>query len=491
MRIIPDDTFRFKLLFLSTFVLIFSVLVLSGQIFARTINDDPQEIEQAITQANSLSTAFRAASKKVIPFVVKIETKTKSTENPQGVQDFFPFGPRSRRGGTGLGTGIIVDTNGLILTNNHVVEDADSILVILSDGREFEVENVKTDKNSDLAILKIKADGLLPYATFADSDDVEVGDWVLAIGNPFDLESTVSVGIISARWRPLEGVDRGDFLQTDAAINPGNSGGPLVNLRGEVVGINTAIASRTGSNSGIGFANASNTAKWVMQQLREKGKVERAYLGVKISPVDAKLASKMGGKPREGVHVTDSAKENNLKKDDAGSTKENILKKDDIILSFDGRTVNSPSELQSIVERADVEKKHKVTVIRDKKTTELEVTVAHMDPQTIYQSRANGDAKSFYNDKLLGLRLIEINPDYQRQHKFENLEGVAIYHVDPKSQAERSGIETGMCIIKLNDTPVKTLNDYIAASEKASLEEGVTLILQSADGEKTVTIKKK
>ncbi|MDR1959443.1 MAG: trypsin-like peptidase domain-containing protein [Planctomycetaceae bacterium] len=440
-----------------------------------------QEVEQAIDQANSLSLAFRQASKTVIPFVVKIQTS--SPDIDPGLYGMFPFGPRSRHGVTGLGTGIIVSADGLILTNNHVVEDAKSITVVLSDGREYPAEDIKTDKDSDLALMQIKAEEPLPFAKFADSDKMEVGDWVLAIGNPFDLESSVSVGIISARWRPLEGVKRGDFLQTDAAINPGNSGGPLVNLRGEVVGINTAIASRTGSNSGIGFANASNTAKWVMQQLHEKGKVDRAYLGVQIETVTAELASKLGGKPREGVYVAQVLKL---------TSKENGLKADDIILTFDGLSITSAPQLQSVVERSDVNTDHQVQVLRNKKVVDLTVRVAHQETQTIFASieSRNNQQKPSYDDKLLGIKLMQVNPQYAKERELPSTEGVVIWDVTPGKRAQRLGLAIGMFVMKLNDTEIKTLKDYTDAREKASLEDGITLVLQSKEGSKTVVMKK-
>ena len=204
-----------------------------------------------------------------------------------------------------MGTGVIVDKSGIVLTNNHVVNGADEVTVHLADGREFKAEEIKTDEQTDLAVLRIRGAGsLLEAATLGNSDDMQIGDWVLAVGNPFELEQTVSAGIISGKGRELGSVQRAKFLQTDAAINPGNSGGPLVNLEGEVIGINTAIASNTGGYQGIGFAIPSNKAKWVMNQLIKKGAVERAYLGVKIERRRASgVAEKLGVKPGEGVLV--------------------------------------------------------------------------------------------------------------------------------------------------------------------------------------------
>ena len=205
----------------------------------------------------------------------------------------------------GSGTGFIVGRNGLLLTNNHVVEGADQVTVELSDGREFKAATIETDPESDLAVVKLADAKDLPTAKLGNSDKLEIGDWVIAIGNPFELETTVSAGIISGKGRELGSIRRAQFLQTDAAINPGNSGGPLINLEGEVVGINTAIASNSGGYQGIGFAIPANLARWVTDQLIAKGKVERAYIGVQMGPLDARMASKLGVKDRAGVLVND------------------------------------------------------------------------------------------------------------------------------------------------------------------------------------------
>ena len=246
-----------------------------------------------IEKAKSLSRAFRAAAKRVIPTVVTIRATAKPVEkrvprripreNPfKGTpfedffEDHFPEGfdfPRPFQPRQGKGSGVIIDPSGIILTNHHVVEDADEVIVELADGRQFKAVEVKSDEQSDLAVVRIKADGPLPAATLGDSDALDIGDWVLAIGNPFELEMTVSAGIISAKGRSLSTAKRTNFLQTDAAINPGNSGGPLVNLDGEVVGINTAIASMVGGFQGVGFAIPINQAKWGGEPFVKSGNV--------------------------------------------------------------------------------------------------------------------------------------------------------------------------------------------------------------------------
>ncbi len=290
----------------------------------------PEELKHdpVVEHANSLSRAFRESAHVAMPSVVTVyshesakKVRAEHGEHGQmmpfgGGEDMFkgtPFEGRFKdmvpgmpEGGfqtpsrEGMGTGVIIDKSGIILTNNHVVEGADTVTVHFSDGREFKATEVKTDPHSDLAVVRIKADGDLPAAHLGNSDDLEIGDWVIAIGNPFEQEKTVTAGIISGKSRSL-GMGRGGYLQTDAAINPGNSGGPLVNLTGEVVGINTAIASSSGGYQGIGFAIPINEAKWVTDQLVKSGSVSRGYLGIGIGEIRPELATKLGVKPGEGA----------------------------------------------------------------------------------------------------------------------------------------------------------------------------------------------
>ena len=283
--------------------------------------------QEATGYAKSLSKAFRDTAEKVLPSVVSIQTspaiaKRSTKEAPSASADdendssdtpfgeFFKSNPELRRffgqtpgghgfmmpsphRGGGLGSGVIIDASGIILTNNHVVDDAGKITVRLHDGREFEAYDVKRDPKTDLAVIRIHAKNL-PAAKLGDSSKMAVGDWVLALGEPFGLEGTVTAGIISAKQRDISGIGHGSLLQTDAAINPGNSGGPLVNLDGEVIGINTAISTQSGGYQGVGFAIATSEAKWVVNQLVKTGTVKRAYLGVAIQPVTAPLADQLG-----------------------------------------------------------------------------------------------------------------------------------------------------------------------------------------------------
>ncbi len=334
------------------------------------------KVDPAIaSHANGLSQAFRGAAQAVLPTVVTIETRAKprAVANPRGramprgsnpfkgtpFEDFFndedlPFGGPGNGGGAqprsqGTGSGVIIDPSGIILTNNHVVEGADEVIVRFSDERELKADEIKTDPQTDLAVIRVKGAGTLPYAQLGDSSQLDIGDWVIAVGAPFGLDSTVSAGIISGKGRELGSGQRARFLQTDAAINPGNSGGPLVNLNGEVIGINTAIASRSGGFQGIGFAIPSDLAKWVVKQLIEGGTVRRAYLGVGIEQVNGNLAEQFGVKQNQGVLVSEVFKDSPA--ENAG------FKVGDVIVSFAGSTVRNPRDLQEVVEKCPFESK--------------------------------------------------------------------------------------------------------------------------------------
>jgi serine protease Do len=305
------------------------------------------------------------------------------------------------------GSGVIIDPSGLILTNNHVVAGGGKLTVRLYDGRELEATDVKTDPNTDLAIVRVKASGSLPSASLGNSDQLRIGDWVLAVGQPFGLENTVTKGIVSATGRAV-GITRYDeFIQTDAAINPGNSGGPLVNLRGEVVGINTAISSSSGGFQGVGFAIPVNVAKWVSSQLEKDGKVHRAYLGVGIQPIDHALATQLNLVTSHGALVTDVQPSSPAAK--AG------FQPQDVIVEFGGVKINSPRNLQAIAGRSAIGTSQPVTVLRDGKRVELHVTLreapanyGERTTQPVENSPANDHHKKY--DKL-GL---EVGPEWRR-----------------------------------------------------------------------------
>lgn len=468
------------------------------------IRAEDRQQQQGVAQANTLSKAFRAAAQQVIPTVVLIKTTTKpqrsNDETPRGrsrgrnpfkgtpFEDFFdddmpgfhsqPFIQQ------GVGSGVVVDPSGIILTNNHVVEGADEVLIELPDGREFKASETKVDEQTDLAILRIKIDEKLPYARLGDSSKMEIGDWVLAIGNPFELEHTVSAGIISGSKRVLPSGKRAEYLQTDAAINPGNSGGPLVNLDGEVVGINTAIASSSGGYQGIGFAIPSNLAKWVMQQLIEHGKVERAYLGVGIVDITNDLAAKLGVRPHEGVLVTEIFPDT-----PAGAAG---VQEGDVIKTFAGQKVSSPHELQELVERSKFGSKQELQILRNKQSLALQVEVKSM-PTKFGVARSKpkqierGD-RSAVSDRALGLELSDVTSDVAQQLGLKGSEGALIVNVREGGLAADAGLRPGMVILKVGQKSIKSAADFETAMKHESVKEGVMLLVRTASGNRFIVL---
>jgi len=464
--------------------------------------------------ANQLSEAFRAASEEAVPTVVTIETRSKphqipgngprtQRENPfKGTpfEDFFkdddsPFpgfgdGHSNRTPQRqGMGSGVIIDKSGIVLTNNHVVDGADEVLVRLSDGREFKAGDIKTDPETDLAVLRISGAGSLPAARLGNSDDLRLGDWVIAVGNPFGLDSTVSAGIISGTGRGLSSTKRTRFLQTDAAINPGNSGGPLLNLDGEVIGINTAIASNSGGYQGIGFAIPSNMAKWVMSQLIESGVVQRAYLGVGIAEVSGKLADQFGVKRNDGVVVAEVHA--NTPAAEAG------FQEGDVITEYAGKAIHSPGDLQEKVERTPVGTRQEVKVLRDGKTVNLQVEVKPLPGKEAARSeprhdRGHGaaDDEHAHKSRELGIEVGELTANNAEQLGFKDLKGVVVTQVDDDGLAADAGIREGMLIMKVGKKRVETVADFKKAVDDESVERGVLLLVRTDQGNRFVVLQK-
>jgi serine protease Do len=467
-----------------------------------------------VRRAEELSEAFHNAAEVTMPSVVTIVSKTKAHpvarnrngggnrgDNPfKGTpfEDFFKghdFGDMipGPRGGprSGMGSGVIIDRSGIVLTNNHVVEGADEVIVHLADGREFKGEDIKTDEQTDLAVVRIRGAGTLPAAKMGDSDKMRIGDWVIAIGNPFELEQTVSAGIISGLGRELGRSSasrpfRARFLQTDAAINPGNSGGPLVNLQGEVVGINTAIATNTGSFSGIGFAIPVNVAKWVTGQLIQKGNVQRAYLGVGIDKVTPELAKQFGAETAEGVLINQVHP--NTPASEAG------FKDGDIVVKFGGQKVTNPSELQQLVERVPLDSKQDVDVIRDGKHVTLHVTTKALPKDFGHRASPNRpehgstDSQS-YSDEALGIEVAELTGDQAEELGVSSNAGVAITKVEADKPAHESGLREGMVILAVARKPVKNIADFKAAMNGASVKDGVMFQVAGQGGKRFVVVK--
>jgi serine protease Do len=441
----------------------------------------------AVQRATELSAAFRNASERVIPAAVKIISHLQTTQDREAMQIQIPAlktSPGRRNPGDSSGTGVLIDPKGIVLTNNHVIARAREIEVELPDGRKYYAKKYRHDPETDLAVIWIDVAETdeLPYAVFGDSDTMEIGDWVLAIGNPFELDSTVSAGIISAKGRMLQQVQRTEFLQTDAAINPGNSGGPLINLKGEVIGINTAILSKTGSNQGIGFALPSNNAQWVAQQIIERGKVERAWLGAITKNLTPWEIRRLNLKQRNGVLVEYSLQ--NSPADEAG------FNEDDVIISFDGHSVNTVYQLQRLTERAKIGKEYEIIFVRNGKRYKVAVNMKPLPPSAGLVASAMGEAVQSYPDSQLGLLLVQGFDQIFSRLKITGKRGMVVITTVPGSRAEKAGVTIGMLIMKVDGKPVPTREAYIAARNESDMSNGITLDVTLPGGtEQKIVIK--
>ncbi len=462
--------------------------------------------------ANALSRAFRKAAEVAMPSVVTVRSKIKAKvvkrelRGRQGPQDnpfkgtpfedffggdregFHNFQFPSQQPREGMGSGVIIDKAGIVLTNNHVVAGADEVIVHLADGREYKGYDIKTDDQTDLAVVRIKATDDLPVAAMGDSDNLEIGDWVIAVGNPFELEQTVSAGIISGKGRELGSIRRAKFLQTVAAINPGNSGGPLVNLDGEVVGINTAIATNTGSFNGIGFAVPVNLAKWVIPQLVKEGKVQRAYLGVAIGEISKELAEQFGVERNSGVLVSEVFP--------GSPAAEAGLKVGDVIKSFAGSAVHNPRELQELVERTTLGTKSKLEVLRDGKSIEVQVASKSLPKDFGRLASDEGSSSDEESDPALvesaelGLDVTDLTADQAEQLGFQGLSGALVAKADPNGAAFAQGVRPGMLILKVGKQEIKSATEFEAAVKKESLKDGILLLVRTKAGNRFVVLQR-
>ena len=429
---------------------------------------------------------FVEIAKSVRPAVVNISaTRTgKAGENPHGSPLDDPFfrkffgdefskrdAPQREPKERGQGSGVIVESNGLIITNNHVVNKADEIRVFLSDKREFKGKLIGTDAKADIAVVKIEATGL-PTIPWADSDQLEVGEFVLAVGSPFGLTQTVTMGIVSAVGRASMGIaEYEDFIQTDAAINPGNSGGALVNMRGELVGINTAIFSQSGGYMGIGFAVPSNLSRAIMDQLVRTGKVVRGWLGVAIQDLTPELATQFGITDTKGVLVSDVMDDSPAKK--AG------FERADIIIEYDGKSMDSPTHLRNAVAQTPIGKKVSVKLIRDKKPKTIEVVIVEQ-PKSLGQPSAEESRESAVPTGVLSdLDVRELNEELTARYGLKATErGVVVVKVKPGSTVEEMGVREGDIILEVNRKAVGSLKSYEQAASGLAKDQAVLLLLK-------------
>jgi len=421
---------------------------------------------------------FATLAKRVGPSVVNVSTtqvRKAAADVPSPFDGDDPmsqfwqrfFGGRIPRGSQrqmGLGSGFIIDRNGTILTNYHVVDGAQKISVTLSDGKSYDAKVLGKDQKTDIAVIKIDAGQDLPAVTLGDSDRLDVGEWVMAIGNPFGLDHTVTSGIVSAKGRQIGAGPYDNFIQTDASINPGNSGGPLINLRGEVVGITTAIYSQSGGNIGIGFAIPTNSIKEVLPQLKDKGRVVRGYLGTTVQKITPEIADSLGVKQQRGALVADVVR---------GSPAERAgIKTGDIITEFNSKEVKDSTELPGLVARVAPGTGTSVKVLRDGKEMTLAITVGEMKDTEVAASGQQGE---------LGLAVQPVTPEVAQSLGLDRAEGLVITEVKPGSAADDAGLREGDLITQINRRPVKNLADYNREMAQSKKGQSVVRLVRRGD----------
>jgi len=463
-----------------------AIFTLTGLIIGLGISSNLNFLSKAYTQESKISqetidilTKTGQAMAEVVaavrPAVVNIAStrtiRTQGMPSPFFNDPFFrrffgdefgPFGKPREHKEAGLGSGVIVDRDGYILTNSHVIKDAEEITVKLSDKREFKGKVVGIDQKTDLAVIKIDSDHL-PVIKWGDSDKLRIGETVIAIGNPFGLNQTVTSGIVSATGRANVGIaDYEDFIQTDAAINPGNSGGALVNAKGELIGINTAIFSTSGGYQGIGFAIPSNMAKVVMESLVKKGKVIRGWLGVSIQTITPELAKQFDLKDEKGVLVGDVVEDSPAEK--AG------IQRGDVIIEFEGKEVNDPSSLRNMVASTSPGKEVGIKLLRDGKAKTVNVTIAELP---LEMQKISGDFENY----LKGVHVQNITPELKKSLDIpKRINGVIVTDIEDGSPAEGILMQNDV-ILEVNKVKINNMKDYEATGSKIKSGQDILLLI--------------
>ena len=438
--------------------------------------------------------SFADVAQKTMPAVVNISTTQKAGRQAQRPRQFPPgpgqgpgqpspfggrdpfeeffrrFGPNPNQPPPGaqqsLGSGFIISEDGYIVTNNHVVDKAETITVRLSDDEEYEAKKIGSDDKTDLALIKIEANKPLPVVPLGQSSILEVGNWVMAIGNPFGLSQTVTVGIVSAKGRVIGAGPYDDFIQTDASINPGNSGGPLLNLQGEVVGVNSAIFSRSGGNVGIGFAIPIDLAKSIVEQLKEKGSVTRGWLGVMIQSVTPELAKSFDLPEAKGALVAEVTPDSPAAK--AG------LERGDIITSFKGSEIADSRDLPSLVAQTPVGDPSAVKVLRGGKEQTFTVTLGKLPDQQQAQAESGGSSGQNW-----GMTVSDLTAEIRQELKLkDDQKGIVVTAVEPDSPATQAGIRRGDIIEEMNRQPVASVQDFTKAISEMKEKESLLLLVR-------------
>ncbi len=474
---------------------------------------DDAALPDVSVRADELSAAFRNVARHALPSVVSIEAVGKVSsrqvtpfsdpfngsdpfENHPFFRDFFERMPRQlpqdgaepeQPRAVGQGSGFIIDPSGVVMTNAHVVRGADEVNVLLSDGREFKATDIKFDERADVAIIRISVNEQLPFLKLGDDTTMEIGDWVLAFGSPFGLHRTVTQGIISAKSRGLSDPRmRQEFIQTDAAINPGNSGGPLVNLRGEVIGVNTAIETRSGGYDGVGFAVPVSLARWVSDQLIQNGKVRRAYLGVLPQDMTADIATALHLETPRGVLVAEITKDSPA--DKSG------LQIQDVIVELNRVPITNSRKLVAIAEKLTIGETYPLTVLRDGKELPLRITVAEfpeklLAEQPTPQEKDSADAGSADTAIAeMGVSVRPVTSDIAEQLDIPVGTGLVVTAVTRNSFASRVGIQPGHVILRIGTMDVNTVKQLEEALEQARQENRVLIYLKTPNGTQFLSV---
>ena len=459
--------------------------ILAGFVLTTLIDPGSAPMAQTSPLLPGAPGSFSGLVKKARPSVVNISTvmtvKGQMThpftfKGPSGpndpLRDFFDrfFGDQMPKGfkQRNLGSGFIIDEDGFILTNNHVVEKADEISVKLAGGESFSAKVIGRDPKTDLALIRIETDHSLKPLPMGDSDKLEVGDWVIAMGNPFGLDNTVTAGIVSAKYRHIGAGPYENFIQTDASINPGNSGGPLLNSAGEVIGINTAIFSRTGGSIGIGFAIPINMAKQIIAQLKE-GKVVRGWLGVMIQKITPDLQTKLNLKDANGALVADVTS--------GGPAEKAGIKRGDVIVSFNGKNIHEMKELPYIVASTPIGATVPVVAIRKGQSRVFEVEIGELkeEEKDFEQSSAK---------QRFGMKVEKVTPQLAKEFGLSETTGILIVQVDNNSPAAEAGLKPGDIILEIDQAPARNLDDFLEKTK--NYHEGDTILFLIKRGNSTL-----
>lgn len=442
-------------------------------------------------QAQNVFPSFADLAEKLIPSVVNISTthdkedinneENEFNNHIETTVDSIFNAPLTNK--VSLGSGFIIDETGYIITNNHVIDKAQSISVTLSDDTIYEAQLIGKDAKTDIALIKINPTKKLSPVVFGDSDKIRIGDWVLAIGNPFGLGGSVSAGIVSAKSRDIESGPYDNFIQTDAAINQGSSGGPMFNLQGELIGVNTAIFSTNGGSMGIGFAIPTNSIQFVIKELKSHGKVDRGWIGVKMQPTTLELNQSLGLKENKGVVVSEVTP-------NASAAKSGI-RAGDIILNFDNHEIDNTKNLSQIVAETPIGKKVLVEIWRNKQSISINLIVEKMPEEKAPQKvipQLDNEVNDVIEDKtstwILGLNLSEINADLIEKYQLSaDTQGLFVLEVQSGSDAEKKGIRKGNVILSVDKRPIVDISDIQNAMREAKLANNRPILLQIKAGE--------